>query len=197
MTDKEQLAESANALLHDPQAPEMYHTLLEVLGLPLKLPVKLTGDAAVLNPLLALARRDRETFTRVIDLIESKRARQELPPLRCPLEKAKFDKNKYQRELMAERRSRAVKAVDIENLRRPPSSQLIGHPRMEFMRVQLGKWSARFDERVAAVKVGKTMPKAQRQTLAAEFLDSLDRELEIAEAAVYRWIQSGRKGECP
>ena len=197
MTDKEQLAESANALLHNLEAPELYRTLLEVLGLPLKLPVKLTGEAAVLNPLLAMARRDRETFTRVIDLIETKRADRELPPLRGLAEKAKFDKNTYQAELMAERRSRAVKAVDIENLRRPPSSQLVGHPRMEFMRVQQGKWMEQLNVHLTAQKTGKTMTKAQRQAISEPFWAQVDRELEEAEAAVYRWIQNGRKGECP
>lgn len=197
MTDKHLLAEAANTLIHSSEAPEMYQTLLEVLGLPLKLPVKLTGDASVLNPLLAMARRDRSAFDRVIDLIESKRASREMSPLRQPRTEAKFDKNEYQRELMADRRVRQIKALDIENLRRPPSSQLIGHPRMEFMRVQQGKWTDQLEAILVANKTGKTMTKAKRQAISAQFWQGIDRELEESEAAVYRWIQSGRKGECP
>ena len=197
MTDKHLLAEAANTLIHSSEAPEMYQTLLEVLGLPLKLPVKLTGEASVLNPLLAMARRDRGAFDRVIDLIESKRASREMSPLRQPQEEKKFDKNRYQAELMAERRSRAVKAASIENLRRPPSGQLVGNSRMDFMQMQLGKWSTRFKLICDAAKTGKTLSKARRQALSAEFLEAIDRELEESEAAVYRWIQNGRKGECP
>ena len=197
MTDKQQLAEAANTLINDNKAPELFKTLLDVLGLPPTLPVKLSGEASVLNPLLAMARRDREAFNRVIDLIETKRANREMSPLRQPTPEAKFDKNAYQAELMAERRVRQVKAVDIENLRRPPSSQLIGHPRMEFMRVQQGKWMDQLEAHLAAHKTGKTLTKAKRQEVSAQFWQGIDRELEESEAAVYRWIQNGRKGECP
>lgn len=197
MTDKQQLAEAANTLIHDNKAPEMFKTLLDVLGLPPTLPVKLSGEASVLNPLLTMARNDREAFNRVIDLIESKRASREMSPLRQPVTEAKFDKNKYQAELMAERRVRQIKAVDIENLRRPPSAQLEAHPRMEFMRVQQSKWMRQLEAQLAARKTGKTITKAQRQEISAQFWQGIDRELEEAEAAVYRWIQNGRKGEAP
>lgn len=197
MTDKQQLAEAANALIHSPEAPEMYQTLLEVLALPLKLPVKLSGGMSILNPLLAAARRDREAFDKVIDLIESRRASRAMEPLRPLTPEHKFDKNEYQRELMAERRVRQIKAVDIENLRRPPSAQLVGHPRMEFMRVQQGKWMAQLNALLDASSDGKTMAKSQRQEASAAFWASIDRHLEETEAAVYRWIQTGRKGEAP
>ena len=74
MTDKQLLAEAANTLIHDNAAPEMFRSLLDVLGLPQNLPVKLSGEVATLNPLLNMARRDPAAFNRVIDLIESKRA---------------------------------------------------------------------------------------------------------------------------
>lgn len=197
MTEKQLLAEAANTLINDNKAPEMFKTLLDVMGLPPTLPVKLSGEASVLNPLLTMARRDREAFNRVIDLIESKRASREMSPLRQPETETKFDKNEYQRELMADRRVRQIKALDIENLRRPPSSQLIGHPRMEFMRVQQGKWTDQLETLLAAHKTGKTMTKAKRQEISAQFWQGIDLQLEETEAAVYRWIQTGRKGEAP
>lgn len=197
MTDKEQLAEAANLLINDSDAPELYQTLMDVLGLPANLPIKLSGPAAALNPLLSVARTDREKFDRVLDLVDAKRVLRELPTLRGPAAQVKFDKNRYQRELMAERRVRQIKAVSIENLRRPPSAKLVGHARMEFMRVQQGKWSAQLDALLEAASGGKPMSKPQAQKESAGFWARIDQQLEEAETAVYRWIQSGRKGEAP
>jgi hypothetical protein len=110
---------------------------------------------------------------------------------------APFNKNEYQRKLMAERRARTVKASEVENLRRPPSGQLIGHARMEFQRVQQKKWSTRLDELVATRLGAGPVAKADRARIAEEFWASVDQELDEAQAAVYQWIQSGRKGPAP
>ena len=197
MDNKQLLLDAANVLINDPQASTLYKQLMDVLGLPDTLPVKLAGDASALNPLLNLGRQNRDKLNRVIDMVELRREARGMEPLRLPTAEKKFDKNEYQRKLMADRRVRMVKASDIENLRRPPSSQLIGHSRMEFQRVQQGKWSARLAARVTQQLGAGPASKEDRARVSEQFWAEVDQELAEAEAAVLRWIQSGRKGPAP
>lgn len=195
--ERHQIAAAANILLKHPEAPELFKMLTDVLALPDRLKVRLSEDAAVLNPLLYVARQDRSRFDRLIAVVEDKRASLGRPPLRPDADDAPFDKNKYQRELMASIRVRTFKAAATENLRRPPSGQLIGAARLDFMKVQRKKWMARLDPMLAAARAGGTMTKEQRQAISGKFWDQVDAELEADEAAVHNWIQSGRRGPAP
>lgn len=194
---KQHELDAANLLLKAPDAPALFKMLMEVLALPDRLKVKLADDAAPLNPLLALARRDRNRFDRLIAVIEDKLAALGRDPLAPPNAPKVFDKNEYQRELMAQIRQRTFKAAATENLRRPPSGQLVGHARLDFMKAQHRKWMSRLEAHLAAAKTGKTMTKARRQELSTVFWEQIDRELEAEEAAVYQWIQNARRGLAP
>lgn len=207
---------AANVLLKHPEAPALYEQMVKLLSLPDTVKAVLYDEGALLNPLIRLARRDRTRYNTVISVIEAKRAEQGFAPL-VPDVDDKFDKNKYQRELMASIRLRTFKAAAIENLRRPPSGQLIGHSRLEFMRVQRGKWMAQLEALLEAKRVeiknktvpgatrpgdglhkwATTMTKNQRQIISGQFWDRVDQELEEAEAKVYQWMQSGRVGPAP
>lgn len=189
---------AANTLMKHPEAPALFKMLMDVVALPDRLKVVLTDDAAVLNPLLATARRDRSRFDAIIGIVEARRAALGRPPLRQE-DPERFEKNKYQRELMASIRVRTFKAAATENLRRPPRDQLIGVSRLEFMRVQRSKWTARLNALLATARAanGGTLPKAERQAIADTFWGKIDAEMDAEEAAVYRWIQSGRVGPAP
>ena len=196
MNTKQLVLEAANALLSRPDAPALYQQLVDVLSLPGKFKVKLADEASVLNPLLTMARNDRPRFDGVIALVEQKREASGLEPLQAPKEN-KFDKNEYQRLLMAERRVRMVKAADIENMRRPASGQLVGSARLDFMRRQQSKWMERFETLLQGAFGPGPISKDDRAKTAAEFWATVDQELAESEAAVMRWIQNGRKGIAP
>ena len=196
MDTKQLVLEAANTLLKHPAAPQLYQQLVDVLALPAKFKVKLADEASVLNPLLTMARNDRPRFDSVIALVEQKRAASSLEPLQPPKDH-KFDKNEYQRLLMAERRVRMTKAADIENRCRPASGQLVGSARLDFMRRAQAKWMERFE----ALLLDKFGPgpicKDDRTQLSMEFWATVDQELDEHEAAVMRWVQNGRKGVAP
>lgn len=196
MDTKQLVLDAANALLKHPEAPALYQQLVDVLSLPGKFKVKLADEASVLNPLLTMARNDRPRFDGIIALIEQKRADKGMEPLQAPKEN-KFDKNEYQRLIMAERRVRMTKAADIENMRRPASGQLVGSARLDFMRRAQAKWMERFDALLNGAFGPGPIRKEDRTKTATEFWATVDRELAESEAAVMRWVQNGRKGIAP
>jgi hypothetical protein len=194
---KQHILDAANVLINDQDASGLFQQLLDVLLLPDKYKVKLDGAASVLNPLLRLAREDNVKFSRVIDMVELRRSARGMTALRPDPSEKKFDKNEYQRKLMAERRVRMVKAAELENLRRPPSGQLIGHARMDFQRVQQNKWSNQLATCITNQLGTGPISKEARAKVAETFWDSVDGQLADDEAAVLRWIQTGRKGPAP
>jgi len=196
MDTKQYILDAANTLLNHPDAPALHKQLTDVLALPSRLKVKLADDAAVLNPLLTMARNDRPRFDRVIALVERRRLDRMLPPLVAPKED-KFDLNAYQRLLMAERRVRMTKAADIENMRRPTSGKLVGSARLDFMRRQQSKWMERFNTRLRGEFGSGPISKEARAQASKEFWSTVDQELTDAESRVARWIQGGRTGVAP
>lgn len=184
MIDKTLLLEAVNALVKTEDATELFESFEAVARLPADLPVKLSGDAAVLNPLLALRRQDRTKFDGVIELIEGKREAAELPPLRQPDTPRGFDKVEYQRLFMDQKRQREGRAAAIENLRRPGRDKLVGTPRLEFMRVQASKWKEVRDGalRDAREAAGRTLSKAEVRDVLDAVWQTVDRELDAAEA---------------
>ena len=184
MIDKTLLLEAVNALVKTEDASKLFESFEAVARLPPDLPVKLSGDAAVLNPLLALRRQDRTKFDGVIELVEGKREAAGLPPLRQPDTPRGFDKVEYQRLFMDQKRQREGRAATIENLRRPGRDKLIGVARLEFMRVQAAKWKEVRDEalRRAREDAGRTLSKPEVRAVLDAFWQTIDRELDAAEA---------------
>lgn len=197
MEIKQQKMEAANLLLTNPNAPQMFAAMLEVAKLPDNLPVKLTGEASALNVLIPDYRTNRDSFDRLISLVEAKRAQYNMEPLIPLVPPKKFDKNEYQRGLMAVRRDRGLAAANTENLRRPPSAQLIGNSRLDFAKTRLTQWGKQLRAEIDALSGGKPMSKARRKEISEAFWSRVETQLIEDEASVLRWIQSGRKGEAP
>jgi hypothetical protein len=186
MIDKTLLLEAVNTLVRSDDAGRLFADFEAVARLPPDLPIKLSGDAAVLNPLLALRRQDRAKFDGVIELIESKREAAGAPPLRTPETPKGFDKVEYQRLFMDQKRHRERRAVLVENMRRPGRDKLIGNARLEFMRVQAAKWKEVRDAALNAARetAGRTLAKAEVQEVLSAFWQKIDRELDDAEAEI-------------
>lgn len=190
-TDKQALLEAVNDMIRDQGAAIKVTALEEVSKLKRRYPVKLAGELAVLNPLLALAHDDPPAWDQVKILIDKKRALLEFEPLWPAPKKVTFAdrKNEYQAKLMARIRERANRAVEIENLQRPERDRLIGNARLEFMRLTTNKWGKERDARIAAEKAaaGK-LTKAQIDAIRDKFWQSVDEMLDEKEALVRKEI---------
>ena len=184
MVDKDALLEPINFLVLDATAPRMFAVLMDVVKVK-QLPVKLMGDAAILNPLLALSREDEEAFDRVVALIDSKRAKRGWPPLKTD---EKFDRNEYQRDFMYQKRVRERRAADIENMNRTDRTRLIGTKRIEYMRTISNRWKKRRDELLDAERkrLDGTMPLETMRSLLEQFWARVDEELDALEAEARR-----------
>jgi len=186
------LLEAVRVLIGSPNATTLYSQLLAVQRLPPALPIKLTGDAAVLNPMLALYRTNREQYDTVMMLIDDKRELKDRPLLRDPPKPDKFDKNEYQRVFMDQSRVRQRRAVAVENDSRPTKDRLIGNARLEFMRQQAKRWKVRRDQVVQAARAanGGTLDQGYYTALLEQFWAGIDAELTEMEENVRR---TGRK----
>lgn len=190
-TDKQALLEAVNDLIQDHAAALKVTALDEVAKLKRRYPIKLTGELAILNPLLNLMSDDPDAWEQVKILIDKKRALLEFEPLWPAPKKVTFAdrKNEYQAKLMARIRERANRAVEIENMQRPERDRLIGNARLEFMRLTTNKWGKERDARIAAEKAaaGK-LTKAQIDAIRDKFWLSVDEMLDEKEALVRKEI---------
>lgn len=176
---------AAAALVENLNAAEMYDALSLVVRLVVKAhqPVTLTGEAAIMTPLLDLAVRSYAEYERVLDLVDDRRTARGLPPLRQ--HQVGFDKDEYQRVFMNEKRRRQRRAVEIENDSRPPRDRLIGRAREEFMRVQGHAWFSELTRRLDVAREahgGGRVPKDVLDTVRSRFWAEVDARLEAAES---------------
>ena len=175
--NRELLVEAVNVLITAPDAAEKFEALTTLGALALRLPVKLSGDAAVLNPLLRLRVSDLDAYNSVLDMIDLKRGELGKPPLRSPSNEG-YDKTDYMRQFMDQKREREKLAVEIENLRRPEKDRLIGHARMEFMRLQSVRWKGFRDRALERAKTETGGMNAEtRKAVLAAFWNAVDNDL--------------------
>lgn len=177
---KQELLEAVSALITEPNAHDLYDTLRAIIPTALRHPIRLSDGAAVLNPLLKLRVADEAAYTRVLDLIERRRAELDYDPLEVPDGPSAYDKVAYMREFMEQKRQRQRVAADIENMLRPERDKLVGNHRLEFMRQQSLRWKLQLDEYLAKAKdaAGGKMTKEQLSKSRGLFWSAVDDELE-------------------
>jgi hypothetical protein len=176
---RELLQQAVNALILRPDALELFEAMDALLNLVPRVPVRLTGAPAVLNPLLDLKSTDPTAFSRVMDLAEAKRTALGKQPLRPP-KATGYDKTEYMRAFMDQKRERQKRAAEIENLRRPEKDRLIGNARLEFMRVQSAKWKTQRDAALAKASQssGGRLSAEVREAVLAAFWAGVDKQLD-------------------
>lgn len=186
--DTEALVTALNVLINSDDARHLYLSLMTVAGLRIAHQVWFSDDAAVLNPLLALARRNPKRLETLIEKVDAKRRE----ALKAPLVDAPddgFDKTEYMRQFMYEKRLRERRAAELENLQRDPKDRLIGRPRLAFMETQAAKWKAELDSRMKAARAalgGKRLPLETDRTLREQFWAGIDKALDDLEAEINR-----------
>ncbi len=181
VTDDEKIAlrDAVRVLIEAPDAIALYDALSATVPVAGRAPVKLTGDAATLNPLLRLALQNPAGYRGVLDLAEERRALRGLPPLEKP-KPSGYNKVEYMRQFMDQKRERQKLAAKIENMLRPEKDRLVGNARLEFMNLQSARWKVMRDralDRAKAAHGGKLTAETRRQVLES-FWAAVDANLE-------------------
>lgn len=145
-------------------------------------------DLEVFNPLVELAGADPDGFAGVQELVDKQRRARGAKPAWPDKSDEGFDKVEYQRLLMQERRRRAGRAVEIENLQRPEKDRLVGTKRLEFENRTLARWGAQLqailDEERA--EFGGSIPRVQQRQIREKFWAGIDRHLDELEKSARR-----------
>lgn len=141
MYDTTEIKDAALTLTRSEDATRLYKNLMDAIGVSGTIPLKLTGDAAAMNPLLWLAQDNFQKFTLLLEQVDAIRTRTKLPPL----QKQGFQNKPYMREFMAAGRLRRGRASDLENKDRPAKDKLRGTSRLEFERTVQAQWKKQLD----------------------------------------------------
>jgi hypothetical protein len=184
--DRANLLAAVNDLIADPNPVYKLEAFETVATLNRNYPVRLTGELAVLNPLLEIRISDAAKWANLQGFIDAKREVNGMEPLWPPEAPRKFDKTSYQRELMALRRARSGRAVEIENLQRPEGEKIRGVDRLEFERRQLAAWGQECKGQIEAARKhrGGHLTKDQTDLIRMRYWENLDKALDEREAAV-------------
>jgi hypothetical protein len=183
---KEALLEAVNHMIAETDPRYTLEALQATSTLRARHPVKLSGVLSVLNPLLELQDDNPVGFQRIQGLIDARRTHAGLAPCWPKGDPEKFDKNAYQRQLMAMRRERSGRALAIENMQRTERDRLVGTNRLEYENRQLGLWGEKADILVDEAKKasGGRISRDQIAAIKQRFFESLEVELDEREAAV-------------
>ena len=184
MYTKAEIKAAMLILVADLNADPTHSLLRKAILVAGQLPIKLTGDAASMNPLLWLAMHDRAAFNTHMEIIDSLRAKRGL----TPLTPTGFDKNDYQAGFMAQGRLRRGRAVSLENMQRPARDKLRGQPRLEFERIAQSQWKKQLDAQMAVARKasGGTLPIDNYKAIITRFWAAVDVALDEKEAQVRR-----------
>lgn len=180
MYNKDEIKDALLVLVTGVHAEQLHITLRKAIALAGQLPIKLTGDAASMNPLLWLANHDRAAFNTRMEIIDTLRVKRSLAPLNA----VGFDKNEYQANFMAQGRYRRSRASSLENSQRPARDKLKGQPRLEFERVAQAHWKKQLDAQLATARKanGGTLAKDSFQSIVSRFWSAVDVALDEKEA---------------
>lgn len=181
--DKAALAEAVETLITDADAEQMFKQLSGVYDLARKdVPVKLVGKAAILNPLLKLWVEDETVAENVIELINRKRKDRGLGPIGD----ADYMRRSYMRELMAQKRERGRRLVDLANRLLSDNDKLRGTARMEFERAHANRWYEvkKQRENAAREQLARRLSATEIADIAQNLWADVDAELDAYEAFV-------------
>lgn len=187
MYDTTEIKEAALTLARSEAAPKLYKNLMDAVAVSGTIPLKLTGDAAAMNPLLWLAQTNAEKFGQLLDRVDAIRAKAEL----APLQKQGFQNKPYMRDFMAAGRYRRGRASDLENKERPAKDKLRGAPRLEFERTVQAQWKKQLDghlDRARQQTPSGRISKEALTTITTRFWAGVDTALDEKEADARRRV---------
>lgn len=182
---RHRLATAVSVLIDDPDAQPLFKQMSAVLHAGLH-DIALTGRGAILNPLLDMALLDEGAYHRVLDLVALKRKMREFLPLEgIDDEKDTPDRRAYMSALMANKRGRTRRLVELWNQLRSDNDALRGVARMEFERLHAMRWldEKMRREEVLRRQIGQRLLASERRKIADKLWEDVDDEL--AQLAVF------------
>lgn len=187
MYDKDELKAAVMLLVNGSEAVSLHETLIEAVRVANKLPIKLTGDAARVNPLLWLAQTNYPKFEEILERIDMMRVKAGV----STLEPKGFQKNPYQAEFMAQKRLRQSRALRLENAQRPARDHLKGNAKLEFERVVQAQWKKQLDAMIGKARTaagGARLKKEMLDSIRERFWAGVDTALDEKEADIKRRV---------
>lgn len=176
-----EIREAAMTLTRSEDAPRLYKNLMDSIAVIGTIPIKLTGDAAAMNPLLWMAQDNFQKFTLLFDRVDAIRVKASLPPLQV----RGFQNKPYMREFMAAGRLRRGRASDLENKDRPAKDKLRGTNRLEFERMMQAQWKKQLDGHLDRARQQTPTGRITKEVLTAitnRFWAGVDTSLDEKEA---------------
>jgi len=158
----QKVVEAVNYLIYAPNYASLINEMTRIIETWDTHPMVYAGQLAPLNAMVDVGLKDRAAFERLIDLIEAQRKL--VPAVR------RVD---YQRNLMAQRRARESKAVELQELLYGP---MRGARRMQFLSDLRQRWAK---AREKFIKAKGDLDWKGRNEAAAAFWAEIDRNLEI------------------
>lgn len=182
--DRHALAHAASRLVEDPDAMELYNALLKVCTLAAQgVPVQLTDDLEDLNPLVDLHLGDPTAIERaVLPLVNKRREQRGLPPLGS----RDINRNAYMRELMATKRERERRLVELANRLRSENDRIQGQARIDFLRRHAARWQDVRKEREELLReqLGRRLTQDELVAVVHQLWEDADAELDAFESFV-------------
>jgi hypothetical protein len=193
MDSRDALLVAVNELIRSEDARQKLDAVEAILPAARRYSAVLTGELAIMNPLVELAVKQSDKFEKVLDLVDDKRAAAGLLPLRTKGDQ--FDKNAYMKEFMVQKRARERRAADIENMMRPERDRLIGRARTDFMQRQAARWKEERDallERARSNYDSGRIPREELDLLLKQFWENVDKQLDDLEDLAKQERSAGR-----
>jgi hypothetical protein len=162
MVDKEEVVEAINLLIECERYAKFVNEMTGILESWDQHPMAYAGDLTPLNALLHIGVKNRDKFERVLKFIESKRK-----------ERPKQRRQDYQRELMAQRRARDAKAIDLEELQHGPMS---APQKKKFLKELQERWAVAKEK---FIQGQGRLTWDERNKKSQEFWASVDKRLDI------------------
>ena len=161
MVDRSKIVAAINLLIECERYAKLVNELTSILENWDRHPMAYAGKLSPLNALLDVGLESREAFEKLIKLVESKR--RQLPKQR---------RQDYQRELMAARRSRVAKAIDLEELLH---GEMDAEGKSKFGKAIHGRWA---EARNKFIKSKGELTWDQRNAASQQFWNAIDEKLD-------------------
>ena len=177
MVERSKIVEAINLLIACDRYAKLVNELTGILENWDRHPMAYAGKLSPLNALLDVGLESREAFEKLIKLVEAKR--KQLPKQR---------RQDYQRDLMAARRARLAKAIDLEVLLH---GEMDTDAKAKFIKAIHVRWAEARDK---FIKAKGELTWEQRNAASQQFWQAIDEKLD-ANLAYERKKSRGLKQE--
>ena len=161
MVDRAKVVEAINLLIECDRYARIVNEMTSILESWDQHPMAYADKLSPLNILLKIGLESRDTFERILKLIEEKRK-----------QRPKQRRQDYQRELMQQRRARIAKAIDLEELLH---GTMAADAKKKFVEAIQRRWA---DAKAKFLSAKGELSWDQKNRFTQEFWSSVDKKLD-------------------